>query len=130
MTILVTGYGPFLDIKVNPSQLVAEKLGKMQFGRHNVETLICPVDRHGASKPSDLVRNRPFRLVVQLGVDASATRVYFETCAFNQQVVERPKATGVRLLVQKLVQKLKKSMLWIRSFVFRKRQGSDSGPRG
>ncbi len=89
--VLVTGYQPFLDHAENPSQKIAEALqGYKHAISHDVsftvESRILTVDTAGASLISaDLKAGNKsgWNLIVHLGLDGRANKMYVETAAWN-----------------------------------------------
>lgn len=89
MKVLVTGYGPFLSHSLNPSQLVAETLDsriiKSLMGDLQIESIVCPVNSEGAGRIEQKLESKDWKMVIHLGLDASADKIYIETCAFNSR---------------------------------------------
>lgn len=91
---LVTGFGPFLDVEVNPSAHVATALDGALVAGHRVVARVLPVDYAGARAALDaLVASHAPRCVLALGV-ARGDVVRLERGATNRVTSDRPDATG------------------------------------
>lgn len=87
--LLLTGFGPFRDIAINPSQLMAERLDGAQIGAVRITSLILPVvfgqdrDLVGAA----IERHRP-AIVLSLGVAAGEPGLRWESMGRNRRQSE------------------------------------------
>ena len=87
--LLLTGFGPFRDIAINPSQLMAERLDGARIGAVRITSLILPVvfgqdrDLIGAA----IGRHRP-AIVLSLGVAAREPGLRWESMGRNRRQSE------------------------------------------
>ncbi len=93
--ILVTGFGPFADNAVNPSQTVAHNLAALF--PEEVAARILPVTFDGAPAQlrQALKQLRP-RAVLSLGLDASAAELHVERVAINLADARVPDNDGAQ----------------------------------
>ena len=90
INVLLTGYEPFLDHAENPSQKIAEALNGYKHAispttSFQIESRILPVDTQGASTISQELKqgDKKWNLILHLGLDGRATKIYVETAAWN-----------------------------------------------
>jgi len=82
--VLVTGFEPFAGDRVNPSQLVAERLDGREVGGARVAAVVLPVSSGAAptALASAIERHRP-RLVISLGLAGGRAAVCAERVGIN-----------------------------------------------
>lgn len=84
MQLLVTGFGPFADISVNPSQSIVESLALEGLAGHHLRTEVFPVSyRAGAEAIQRLLLDERPDVALLLGVSPLADCVRLERLAFN-----------------------------------------------
>ncbi len=84
MKFLVTGFEPFGQSSLNPSEQVVRLLAGRQFARFGVKTAVLPVHRyHGPQKLLALVQQTRPDAVVCLGEAGGRTAVSIERVAVN-----------------------------------------------
>lgn len=95
--IVVTGFGPFLDVETNPSGALARAVDGARVGRHTVVGLELPVSYERAVQEtvSFAQRLRP-ALVLGLGVATNRTGVQVEHVAVNRTHPEHADVDGRR----------------------------------
>ena len=88
-TILLTGFAPFGDSKINPSQQVAESLHGETIGGLQVVSLPLPVvmENDAEQVKSAIAAHKP-RLVLSLGLASGATCLEVERFAVNLKITE------------------------------------------
>ncbi len=80
MKFLITGFGPFLAHKANPSELVAIFLKKP-----NIDVLILPVTYSGAKQLLERqIKDKSYDFILSFGLAASRRYVSLEKMAFNE----------------------------------------------
>jgi pyroglutamyl-peptidase len=101
MRILLTGFEPFGDVKINPSQRIVEHFQAQ--GREDLITLMLPVEyaTSGARLVEAIKQHNP-DAVLSLGVAASRTAINLERIAVNVDDASIPdnvghKASGERI---------------------------------
>lgn len=84
-SILITGFGPFLEHSENPSQVLAKLLSEKIKGFATVCNETISVDRQGLKDfyTNVLTLKSGFDFVVHFGLNASATKIHMETIALN-----------------------------------------------
>lgn len=83
-TILVTGFEPFLQLPVNPTEQIARALDGRQFGDYIVHGKVLPVDFHESEKVlKEYLTALAPDIVVSLGVAAGRHQVTPERIAIN-----------------------------------------------
>ena len=86
MKILLTGFEPFGDLGVNPSQVILEKISDRQTlcAQHEFETLILPVmfDSAGTRIKTKIQEFKP-DVTLSLGVSKGSDAITLETKAMN-----------------------------------------------
>ncbi|WP_059103375.1 pyroglutamyl-peptidase I [Shouchella shacheensis] len=95
-TVLLTGFEPFLNHQMNPTQQVASALDGEQLAGFQVKSLVLPVTFREAADTvlKDLSENEPAALIM-LGLAAGRTQVTPERVAINVMDGERDN-DGVR----------------------------------
>lgn len=91
--ILVTGFGPFLDVVDNPSARLAESVHRSRVGDHDVVGLVVPVDYEAAVAQS-LAAGAGAALVLGTGVARGRREALLELRAFRERS-ETPDVRGV-----------------------------------
>lgn len=93
--IVVTGFGPFLDVEDNPSGRLAQAVDGARIGGHTVLGQVLPVSYERAPRRAlELARRRP-ALILGLGVAASRTGAQVERVAVNAGSTQNPDVDGV-----------------------------------
>ncbi len=82
--VLVTGFEPFAGDTVNPSQLVAERLGGRELGRARVAAVVLPVSSGAvpAALAAAIKRYQP-DLVISFGLAGGRTAISLERVGIN-----------------------------------------------
>lgn len=94
MSILVTGFKPFLSEKLNPSELLAQDLSKYFSG--DVVSVVLPVEfKKSYEVLSGYLSSDEFDYVIMLGQAAGRDKVCLEKIALNWVQSEYPDETGV-----------------------------------
>ena len=103
MTVLVTGFGPFLSNPVNPAELVARNLHERTLKNNSHEKItskILPVTTAGVQEiEKELLKSNSqseYSMILHIGLDAGARQILVECCAFNH-AVERPDFDSTRV---------------------------------
>lgn len=93
MRILLTGFEPFGDVKINPSQLVVEHFAALE--REDLITLVLPTEygASGARIREALAKYQP-DAVLSLGVAASRPAINLERLAVNVDDASIPDNAG------------------------------------
>lgn len=94
MNVLVTGFGPFLDVVHNPSGVLAREVDGLQIRGARLHGLELPVTWECARQVVDRARAIDARIVVGLGVDRNSASVDVETRGYN--LAEGVDALGTR----------------------------------
>jgi pyroglutamyl-peptidase len=97
MVILVTGFGPFGRIEVNPSQVIVESLARSIASERRAQlvTEILPTEfRAAGDRITTLIREIRPTAVVSLGLAASAAVIRLERHALNLNDAIRPDNAG------------------------------------
>lgn len=85
--VLITGFGPFLDVKDNPSALLTERLKKItpeQCKNLDLKTHIIPTEWQAVRQTFDtLIRTHDPQILLHFGVHRSATKIRIEQQAAN-----------------------------------------------
>ncbi len=82
--ILVTGFGPFPGVEVNPTQILAERLNQEQFQGLSVVSIVLDVSFDRAAKQLlEALSNGWPRFVVHFGVATSSDRILVESQGVN-----------------------------------------------
>ena len=82
--ILVTGFGPFPGVEVNPTQILAERLAQEQFHGLSVVSLVLDVSFDRAAKQLlEALSNGWPRFIVHFGVATSSDRILVESQGVN-----------------------------------------------
>jgi len=94
--ILLTGFEPFGDLKVNPSQAIIEKISyrKTLCTPHEFKTAILPVrfDSSGATIKNTIQEFKP-DVILSLGVSEGSDSITLETKAMNLKQDVDPRNT-------------------------------------
>lgn len=77
--VLVYGFEPFDILKENPSQIIAEELGK----RENIETLIFPSKFSEVEKIEGKIRETRPSKIIGIGTDPDNPRIQIKKVALN-----------------------------------------------
>jgi len=93
--ILVTGFGPFPGVEINPTQLLAERLSGAQFQGLSVVSVVLDgsFDRSAIQLHEALANGWP-RFIVHLGVSTGAGCICVETQGVNCMSAEIPDVDG------------------------------------
>ena len=84
--ILLTGFEPFGDLKVNPSQVILEKISDRQTlcNIHQINTVTLPVDFESAgSKVKNAIQEFKPDIMLSLGLSETSHSITLETKAIN-----------------------------------------------
>jgi pyroglutamyl-peptidase len=114
MNVLVTGFGPFPGVRVNPSTALVQRLAKrrwlarpgLRVATHVFETRYDAVDRE---LPKLLAQHRPDALIM-FGVAARTPHLRIEACAHHAQSMIFPDAGGQLSSTGSAVSSAQKSM--------------------
>jgi pyroglutamyl-peptidase len=94
MRILLTGFEPFGDVKINPSQCVVEHFAAQ--GRDDLITLVLPtVYSESGARIRDAIKQHNPDAVLSLGVAASRDAINLERIAVNVDDARIPDNAGV-----------------------------------
>ncbi len=92
MRVLVTGFTPFGEVEINPSQLIVQALAERQ---PDLLTLILPTEYHAAAeKICAAIREWQPEAVIALGVAQSRTAITLERIAINVDDAALPDNNG------------------------------------
>lgn len=82
--LLLTGFEPFLDFKINPSQEIVKELSDTVVGPWKIHGLVLPVDYEKSFEPlREAIDRLSPKVVVSLGVAAGRNRITPERVAIN-----------------------------------------------
>jgi pyroglutamyl-peptidase len=94
MKILITGFKPFNNEKINPSLLLLSELDK-NYNNHEIHTLILDVAYHcDSNKLLDKIKELNPDLILLLGQAGGRAWVSFEFCAINIKNASIPDNNG------------------------------------
>lgn len=94
--ILVTGFGPFAGLRVNPSAVVARAVGRTRVPGVRLEARVLPVSYAGAdARVRALCRRLEPDAVLSLGVAIGAPVIRVETTALNRADFRVADASGM-----------------------------------
>lgn len=87
MKLILTGFSPFADIKVNPSQVIVDNLinnGRLAFPHFKVTCSILPTEYVAAERQIiKLIDSVDPDVIICLGVDTTSTELRLEQVALN-----------------------------------------------
>ena len=92
--ILVTGFGPFLDVEDNPSARLARAVHGASVGRHRVHGLVLPVS-YDRAVATTLEAAREALLVLGTGVARQRSEPRLELRAVRERTAEHADVDGV-----------------------------------
>jgi pyroglutamyl-peptidase len=103
LTVLIFGFGPFLEYKENPSGLIAQSLNGHEIAGHRVKGIALPTEY---SRIEELIvaalnREKP-TLALGLGLAAGRNVVTPEKIAVNYKHATEPDNTGKIILAEKI----------------------------
>ena len=82
--ILLTGFEPFDGASYNISNEVATEINKLDINQFEIETKILTVDEKGSKYVSELIIEKEYDCIIQLGYSNKATTINLETQAKNK----------------------------------------------
>lgn len=83
-TLLLTGFEPFLDFQINPTQAIVEELNGQLIQDYRIEGRILPVDyNQSGEKVVELIKEIQPDAVISLGLAAGRHKVTPERIAIN-----------------------------------------------
>ena len=95
MRVLLTGFTPFDDHDVNPSQLIVEALAQREYATIDLIAEILPVVYQAAgSRLSDLIAQHQPDVVICLGLAARRSAINLERVALNLDDAKIPDNAG------------------------------------
>ncbi|MBT2690543.1 pyroglutamyl-peptidase I [Bacillus sp. ISL-47] len=95
--LLLTGFEPFLDFPINPTEMIVKELDGQKVGNYEIRGLHLPVDFEEAPKKiAEAVAEENPNAVISLGLAAGRTAITPERIAINCQDGE-PDNRGVTL---------------------------------
>ena len=95
MKVLVTGFGAFPGVPVNPTAQIARAVDGVRMGPVEVTGIVLPVSfQRGPELAIERARSLPASLVIGLGVAVNRDRVWVEQCAVRV-TQSRPDVDGV-----------------------------------
>ncbi len=102
--ILLTGFGPFSDIAINPSEVLVDQLRNHRRSRDDIQTdvIILPVDYKKAGVIIESLDFSKYYFVFQFGVAAGRNRISLERVALNWIESSIPDNAGVHESPQKM----------------------------
>ncbi|MCL6002446.1 MAG: pyrrolidone-carboxylate peptidase [Candidatus Thermoplasmatota archaeon] len=97
-SVLVTGFEPFLDLPINPTQTIVEQLDGTVAGDIRFYGRILPVDYDKIEKPliSYINRVKP-DLIIGTGLAAGRAKISIEKIAINYKYSQEPDNAGKRM---------------------------------
>ena len=105
MRVLVTGFEPFGNIPLNPSQMLVEKLPESPFKNVEVVKTILPVDKDRAPDLllSEMQTHQP-DAVLAFGLASGRSKISLEQVALNLMDFRIPDNTGKTVVDQAVVE--------------------------
>jgi pyroglutamyl-peptidase len=98
MNILITGFEPFGESQINPSQMLVEALSVSHFPQVSMITAILPVDQSSApERLESLIRRHQPEAVLAFGLAMSRARISLERVALNLQDFGIPDNLGITI---------------------------------
>ena len=95
MKTLLSGFGPFGSVIVNPSARIAEQLGSEGVEGHDLHARVLPVSFARAAETIRLeLATHRFDLALLVGVDSKGDRIKLERCARNRAGTAIPDSDG------------------------------------
>ena len=95
--ILLTGFCPFLGEKVNPSQIILEKIDQSEQFKSSVDTLLLPVSfQQAVPLLLEKMQQHPYDYVLMLGQAGGRAKVNLERVALNWLETEYPDEDGYK----------------------------------
>lgn len=91
--ILVTGFEPFGGVATNPTQIIVERLQRLNSTEVTAQVLPTAY-RRGADVMTELLRALRPRVVLMTGLNASATNLRYEQVALNFDHAAKPDNDG------------------------------------
>ncbi len=83
-TILVTGFGPFAQYDINPSQLIAEKLNEQEINGKKIIGIKVPVDfDESIAVVTQAVDDFNPEIIICIGLEASTRVIHVEKIGIN-----------------------------------------------
>jgi pyroglutamyl-peptidase len=97
-SVLVTGFEPFLDFPINPTQTIVERLDGTVEGDIIFHGIILPVDYEKIERPlvSQINRLKP-DLIIGTGLAAGRAKISVEKIAINYKFSQEPDNSGRRM---------------------------------
>jgi pyroglutamyl-peptidase len=98
MNILLTGFEPFGDVAINPSQAVVQQIAARTVGRgeERLVTEVLPVEFEAAGeRMRALIRSLRPEVVVALGLAGAAQTIRLERVALNLDDAQEPDNAGM-----------------------------------
>ena len=95
--VILTGFEPFGEWKINPTQVVAEELDGSDIGGYTVRSFVLPVDNEGAEKMLETVFSNVdgnCAGVIHLGLHSYAEEYRIERVAINMDDFRIPDNIG------------------------------------
>ncbi|PKK85180.1 MAG: hypothetical protein CVT48_06650 [Thermoplasmata archaeon HGW-Thermoplasmata-1] len=87
MNILVTGFEPFGEIRVNPSQALVDYLDKYKLPKNDsgvcIESLVLPVTLGSSKCVIDMLEKKHYDAVIHFGVAVKRDKITPERIAIN-----------------------------------------------
>jgi pyroglutamyl-peptidase len=99
MRVLLTGFGPFLNIIENPTALLVERLMASPPPGIELQTEVLPVSYHRASlRLKELLQAENFDLAVLLGVAGNSSHIRLEALGRNSHTANANDEDGMNLM--------------------------------
>lgn len=81
--ILVTGFEPFGDVKINPSELLVRHLAAQNFEGAEIRALVLPVTLEARKIVENALKSEKFAAIIHFGVAAKREQITPERVAIN-----------------------------------------------
>ncbi|MCP4911940.1 MAG: hypothetical protein GY909_02385 [Oligoflexia bacterium] len=102
---LVTGFTPFLDHKVNPTQQIVESIEE-----ENIETFVFNVSYDDVRKSLEQFQLKEYERIILLGLSSNRDHISVEEFAYNEIDVDKPDNEGRVIINQRIDEREEKSI--------------------
>ncbi|MEF8848613.1 MAG: hypothetical protein V5A68_05710 [Candidatus Thermoplasmatota archaeon] len=92
LLVLVTGFGPFGNHSINPSQIIAEQLNGTKIRNTTIYGLTLPVDfEKTLNVTKKVIQNLSPEIIISLGLAAGYKKIHIEKIGLNLKRIENKK---------------------------------------
>ena len=107
LKILLTGFGPFEGVPINPTKLIIEAIKPSEYKKNNIklDTLVLEVSITGADRAlSNYYKNNNPDVVIHMGIAANEDIIRIERIALNLDDFRIPDNKGKTVLDKRIVE--------------------------